>query len=270
MTRSSVAKAIQIALYGLATPGLGVAQDQAAQAASEPAVQSELEEIVVSARKYRPKDQTSASGLRLDLIDTPQSISVISQEMMDLAGVRSAYEAVDMVPGVNRQGTGFGSEFLMIRGQELANPRINGIDAYSASYLDSYATERLEIVRGPATVLYGVTGSFGGEINQVLKSPSSAFSGDIGVEAGDFDRQRIEADMGGAIPGTDGKLKVRAVGAYSDCGHVSGPGPADEQHRQAGDGGRHLQFFAVHVIHAPCLPAGARPGRLRRMHARGG
>ncbi len=216
MTRSSIAKAIQIALYGLTTPfGLVVAQEQTA---SDSSAQSELQEVVVSARKFRPKDQTSASGLRLDLIDTPQSISVISQEMMDLAGVRSAYEAVDMVPGVHREGTGFGSEFLLVRGQELVNPRINGINAYSASYLDSYATERLEIVRGPATVLYGVTASFGGEINQVLKSPSATFGGDIGIEAGDFDRKRFEADMTGAIPGTDGKLKVRALGSYSDAG----------------------------------------------------
>ncbi len=216
MTRLSITRAIRIALCGLAGPALAVAQEQPAPATSGPAVLDE--EIVVQAKRYRPKDQTSATGLRLDLIDTPQSISVISQEMMDLAGVRSAYEAAEMVPGVARQGTGFGTENLIIRGQDAGNPRINGIAAYSSSYLDAYATERLEIVRGPATVLYGVTASFGGEVNQVLKSPSANFSGDIGFEAGDFDRQRIEADVTGAIPGTDGRLKVRALGAYSDAG----------------------------------------------------
>ena len=216
MKRLSIARAIRIALCGLAGPALAVAQEQPAPATSEPAVLDE--EIVVQAKRYRPKDQTSATGLRLDLIDTPQSISVISQEMMDLAGVRSAYEAVDMVPGVHRQGTGFGGEFLIIRGQDAGAPRVNGIAAYSPSYLDAYATERLEIVRGPATVLYGVTASFGGEVNQVLKAPSANFSGNIGLEAGDFDRQRFEADVTGAIPGTDGKLKVRALGAYSDAG----------------------------------------------------
>ena len=218
MARSNVATAIRIALCGLTAPALAVAQEQPAPGSSEPAVQDETEEVVVQAKRYRPKDQTTATGLRLDLIDTPQSISVISEEMMDLAGVRSAYEAAEMVPGVNRQGTGFGSEFLIIRGQDAGDPRINGIDAYSASYLDAYATERLEIVRGPATVLYGVTASFGGEVNQVLKSPSANFSGNIGIEAGDFDRQRFEADVTGAIPGTDGRLKVRAAGAYTDAG----------------------------------------------------
>ena len=218
MARSNVATAIRIALCGLTAPALAVAQEQPAPGSLEPAVQDETEEVVVQAKRYRPKDQTTATGLRLDLIDTPQSISVISEEMMDLAGVRSAYEAAEMVPGVNRQGSGFGSEFLIIRGQDAGDPRINGIDAYSASYLDAYATERLEIVRGPATVLYGVTASFGGEVNQVLKSPSANFSGNIGIEAGDFDRQRFEADVTGAIPGTDGRLKVRAAGAYTDAG----------------------------------------------------
>jgi outer membrane receptor for ferric coprogen and ferric-rhodotorulic acid len=220
MARSGVADAIRIALCGLTAPVLAVAQEQPtpAPAPSQAASLEETEEVIVQAKRYRPKDQTTATGLRLDLIDTPQSISVISEEMMDLAGVRSAYEAVDMVPGVHRQGTGFGSEFLIIRGQDAGDPRINGIDAYSASYLDAYATERLEIVRGPATVLYGVTASFGGEVNQVLKSPTREFAADIGFEAGDFDRQRFEADVGGAVPGTDGRLRLRAVGAYTDAG----------------------------------------------------
>src|SRR5688500_14026148 len=101
----TIANAIRIALCGLTAPVLAVAQEQPAPAPSEPSAAEETEEVVVQAKRYRPKDQTSATGLRLDLIDTPQSISVVSQEMMDLVGVRSAYEAAEMVPGVNRQGT---------------------------------------------------------------------------------------------------------------------------------------------------------------------
>jgi iron complex outermembrane receptor protein len=216
MQRSSIARAIRFALYGLVAPGLAIGQDQDVQAETD----DELQEIVVygQAKKYRPEDQTSATGLRLNLIDTPQSISVISREMLDVAGGRSAYEAVDMVPGVHKGGQGFASESLLIRGQSAGAPRINGIDAYSSTYLDSYALERLEVVRGPATVLYGVTGSFGGEMNQILKSADETAAGSFGFEAGDFDRLRFEADIGGAIPGTDERLKARFVGAYSDAG----------------------------------------------------
>lgn len=186
----------------------------------EATIDEEVEEVVVygQAKRYRPEDQTSATGLRLALIDTPQSISVISREMLDVAGGRSAYDAVDMVPGVHKAGQGFATEALQIRGQSAGAPRINGIDAYSSSYLDDAALERLEIVRGPATVVYGVTGSFGGEINQILKSATDDGRAAFGFEAGDFDRLRFEADVGGAVPGTDGRLKARFVGAYTDAG----------------------------------------------------
>lgn len=214
MQRSSISKAVRCALYGLAVPGLAVGQD------TQSAAGQEVEEVVVygQAKRYRPEDQTSATGLRLSLIDTPQSISVISREMLDISGARSAYEAVDMVPGVHKSGQGFATETVRIRGQENGSPRINGIDAYSSTFLDGYALERLEIVRGPATALYGVTGSFGGEINQILKSAGSTVSGNAGFEAGDFDRMRFEADIGGPVGGTDGRLKVRVAGAYADSG----------------------------------------------------
>ena len=221
MPRSNIAKAIRFALYGLAAPGLAMGQDQVSQDQDvQASTGDELQEIVVygQAKQYRPDDQTSATGLRLNLIDTPQSISVISREMLDMAGGRSAYEAADMVPGVHKSGQGFASEALQIRGQSAGAPRINGIDAYSSTYLDSYALERLEVVRGPATVLYGVTGSFGGEMNQILKAASDTGQAGFGIEAGDFDRLRFEADLGGPIPGTNERLKARFVGAYTDAG----------------------------------------------------
>jgi iron complex outermembrane recepter protein len=221
MRKLSIPTAIRFALYGLAAPGLAMgqdsqSQDQDAQTVSE----DELEEVVVygQAKRYRPEDQTSATGLRLNLVDTPQSISVISREMLDVVGGRSGYEALDMVPGAHKAGQGFASESIRIRGQSPGSPRINGIRAYSSTLLDSYALERLEVVRGPATVVYGVTGSFGGAINQILKSADDTSQAGFGFEAGDFDRMRFEADVGGPIPGTDERLKARFVGSYTDSG----------------------------------------------------
>ena len=84
------------------------------------------------------------------------------------------------------------------------------------SMLDSYLTERLEVVRGPATVLYGVTGAFGGEINQILKKPQSDFKAEIGMMAGSFEEVRYRGDVTGSVPGTDDRLKLRAAGQYWD------------------------------------------------------
>src|ERR1700682_1357409 len=68
--------------------------------------ENELEAIVVRgvALKYRPEDQTSATGLALPLIDTPQAITVLTSNMLDVLDAQSVYGATDLIPGVNRDG----------------------------------------------------------------------------------------------------------------------------------------------------------------------
>ncbi len=154
----------------------------------------------------------------MKVIDTPQSISVISEEMLEAIEAKSAYDAMELIPGVHQDGTGYGGEFLTIRGQENTEPRINGMNANTYAFVDAFLLERLEVVRGPATVLYGVTGAFGGEINQILKKPEDGFNATFGFIGGSFESLRYHADLTGAVPGTDDRLKVRLVGSYSDYG----------------------------------------------------
>lgn len=201
-----------------ATPGIATVHAQQVPVAQQ------LEDVMVygKAETYRPEDQTTATGLRMQLVDTPQSISVVSEDMLKIFNEQTAYNAVDLIPGASQGGQAFGLDRIYLRGQLLGDPRINGINTSSSAgteYLDSFALERVEVVRGPATVLYGVTGAFGGEINQVLKRPQAAFHADVGFKDGDngFGR-RVEADVTGAVPGTDDRLKLRMVAAYTKYG----------------------------------------------------
>lgn len=203
---------VSIAVRTALVAASGVA---AAQAQNAPPDQ-DLQEVVVEA-KYRPDDQTVATGLRLKLVETPQSISVVSQEMLKQFNAASAYDAANMIPGVSQGAQAFGEERLLVRGQ-TPEGRINGVNMLLEQWVDAYALDRIEVVRGPATVLYGVTGEFGGEINQVLKKPTSDFHADFEFKSGDFMRRRIEGDVSGPVPDTDGRLKVRVVGAYSNSG----------------------------------------------------
>jgi iron complex outermembrane receptor protein len=154
----------------------------------------------------------------MNLIDTPQSISVVTDEMLKLFDAQSPYNAVDMVPGASQGSNGYGFERIYLRGQYLNEPRVDGINNQTLQYVDSYALERVEIVRGPATVLYGITGAFGGELNQILKSPTDTFQGNFGVHGGDFALHRYEGDISGPVPGTDDRLKARLLGSYSTYG----------------------------------------------------
>ncbi|MDZ7669335.1 MAG: TonB-dependent receptor plug domain-containing protein [Gammaproteobacteria bacterium] len=152
-----------------------------------------IEEMVVRgvARKYRPDEQTSATGLRMSLVETPQAVSVVTPEMMKTINADSAYEATDLVPGVQRSGYGFGLSQIVMRGVFNLTRRINSIRLDNPiSQLRGYAAERTEVVRGPATAIYGVTGSFGGEINSILKQASPDTRMQFGSEVGSYDAHK--------------------------------------------------------------------------------
>ena len=199
-----------------------VATQHSSDAMAADAVE-ELGEVTVTARHYRPDEQTTATGLSMQLIDTPQPISIITPEMMQVAGATSIYQATDLVPGLRRSGTGFGLDRFILRGNLLQEHRINGTNFNIWHSLEDYAFERVEVVRGPATALYGVTGSFGGEINQILKSPQRDFSAQVGYRGGNWSLHEWQADVTGAVPGTDDRLSARLVGLYRDSGEWVDP-----------------------------------------------
>ena len=188
------------------------------QTPSAPAIGSaaELSEVAVVARRIRPDDQTSATGLQLTLVETPQAITIVTPEMMRLVGATNIYQAADFVPGMTINGTGYGLDRIYMRGNRITSHRINGSRFSSLHSLDAFTMDRIEVVRGPATALYGVTGSFGGEINNILKRPQASFQSELGIEAGDYDRTRVEADLTGPIAGD--RLTGRIVGTYMDYG----------------------------------------------------
>lgn len=182
---------------------------------------SAVTEVVVRgiAQKYRPETQTSATGLELKVADTPQSISVVTGTMMDVIGAASIYSATDLVPGAIHSGSGFGLDRIQLRGIDNAYERVNGIELTAFNYyLEGFALDRVEVVRGPATALYGVTGSFGGEINSILKRPLASTRVQVGLLEGSFDSRSYTLDVTGQVPGTDGALAGRLVAKYDDYG----------------------------------------------------
>lgn len=207
----------------LASAGLAVTQSpasvaQSADIAMAPA--SRMEEVVVRgvAKQYRPQDQDSATGLQMSLVDTPQAVSVITDEMLKTINAKSAYEATDLVPGVQRSGFGFGLEQIVMRGVFNSTQRVNEILlGNDLTSVDSYALERLEIVRGPATAIYGVTGSFGGEINSILKKPERVFALEVGGEVGSYDTSEVFVDVTGPL-NEAGTVAGRLAGRYREFG----------------------------------------------------
>ncbi len=208
----------------LASTALVSAGAASAQPQPAPVAQADrsgpIEEIVVRgvARQFRPQEQDSATGLRMSLVETPQAVSVVTPEMMDTINADSAYEATDLVPGVQRSGFGFGLEQIVMRGVFNTRHRVNDILLGNGfTSVEGYALDRLEIVRGPATAVYGVTGSFGGEINNILKRPRRVFEAEVGGEVGSYDSHNVFADITGPL-NDEGTIAGRLVVKYDQYG----------------------------------------------------
>ena len=139
----------------------------------------------------------SATGTKTDtpLLEVPQSISVIGREEMEARGVQNIMDAVRYTPGVTVNNWGFdprGIDWILMRGFDTT-AGISGyrdglvMPAYSVS--EPYGLERIEVLRGPASVVFG-QGDAGGIINRVSKMPSNTPVREVELSYGTFQRKK--------------------------------------------------------------------------------
>ncbi|MBD3647727.1 MAG: TonB-dependent receptor, partial [Pseudomonadales bacterium] len=163
-------------------------------------------------------EQAGAPWLHKARSERPEPVSVLTPEMMGTINAESAYQATDLVPNVQRSGYGFGLQQVVMRGVFNLSRRVNSIELDNpVTSIRSYAVERTEFVRGPATAIYGVTGSFGGEINAILKKPRAKFGMQMGAEVGSYDSHQLSFDVTGPL-NDDGSVAGRLVVDYEQYG----------------------------------------------------
>ena len=163
------------------------------------------EDIVVTGTK--PRD-TAASGTKSDLplAETPQSISVVTGEDIRQLGLQNLNQALRFVPGVTPETRGSSAEVydqFKLRGFD-APVFLDGLKqfgsptGYAAPQVDVSRIDRFEVVKGPASVLYGQS-SPGGLVAMSSKLPVAVpLYGAIEGTYGTFDLYRIDADLGGS------------------------------------------------------------------------
>lgn len=170
----------------------------------------QLEKIDVSAEKENnfslPLDAIASSGSRLGLTsrELPASLSIVTQEMMLLRGLRTAVEAVESTVGMTG-GTQFGSiPNYSTRGFGGNNVSIlrDGIRQNTASQssrtVDSFILDRIEVLKGPDGLMFG-EGAIGGAVNYLSKSPSDTFRGDAVASLGPWGSYRLGIGAGGPL-----------------------------------------------------------------------
>lgn len=167
---------------------------------------------------------TSGTGTKTDtpLNQTAQSISVVSAERVRDQGVSSVQETLRYVPGVFAEPGGVDSrnDYFKIRGQDpniyLDGTRVNNRNNFNEWRVDPYMLERIEVFRGPASVLYGDT-STAGLVNLISKRPRAEQASEIGVSFDNFGRKQVQMDSTGKVT-KDGEWLYRFVGLFRDSG----------------------------------------------------
>lgn len=168
----------------------------------------------------------SGTGTKTDtpLIETPQSVSVVTAEQMKAINATSVTAALGYTPGVSAQSPAFTRmvDDVMIRGFNVASGDTgmlrDGMKLQSNVYDGSqepYGLERVEVLRGPSSILYGQL-SPGGVVNAVTKRPTLTPLHEINLEYGSYDRKQVSADLGGPLT-ADGAFSYRLTGLVRDA-----------------------------------------------------
>ena len=165
----------------------------------------------------------SLSGTKTDtaLIETPQSISIVTKDQMRAQNAESLNQILRYSAAVipeTRGATASRLDQLTIRGFSPAT-YLDGLRMPSSRdalpQKDAFDLERVEVLRGPASVLYG-QGTPSGVINMVSKRPMDTPFHEIGVEYGTFNKKRTTFDLSGPLD-DQGVYSYRVAGLYDEA-----------------------------------------------------
>ena len=165
---------------------------------------------------YTESQAITATKMNVPLLDVPQSVAVVNNQLLRAQGARSVEEALRNVPGVSVQLGEGRRDHVSIRGFSALNDQyVDGVRDDSPYYRDLSSVERYEVLKGPGAVLYG-RGSAGGIINRVMKRAEIAQPAnmELATTFGSYGQKRTSTDMGSSF--FNDKLALRLTGAYED------------------------------------------------------
>lgn len=157
-----------------------------------------------------------STGTKVPILlrDVPQTVSVVTRQQLSDQNALSLQDALRYTPGVSMaMGDGQRDE-VRIRGfNALADQYVDGLRDDSYYYRDTSNIERVEVLQGPASVLYG-RGSPGGLVNRITKKPLAEPFNQVGVTLGSAGQRRAEFDLG--TKSQNDFARFRITGAVED------------------------------------------------------
>ncbi len=202
------------------------AQAQAADKSPEAANAGTLGTVVVSGQKdrlgtsgkasIRATETTIGKG-KQKLRDIPQSVTVVTEKLLDDRHIDTVKEALKNTAGVTFLAAENGEEDIRLRGFSLAQTGdifVDGMRDPAFYDRDTFNLDRMEVLRGSASMLFG-RGSTGGAINQVSKLPRLMDEGEVDVALGSWNYKRATVDVNKAV-GESTAIRVTGMATKAD------------------------------------------------------
>ncbi|QDV08153.1 Ferrichrome-iron receptor precursor [Planctomycetes bacterium Poly30] len=179
----------------------------------------DLEPTVVRPKEragYRTDTASAGTRTSVPLRETPLSVQVIPEELVQDQAVwrlKDTYRNVSGVQPSKTEGFALTFENAFVRGFEQ-RPYLDGGRTWGLGPVDVAGLESLEVLKGPASLLYGALEP-GGVINLVPKTPRFSPRHNMSITAGSYDFYRATFDTTGPL-GNDENLAYRIAGAVQD------------------------------------------------------
>ena len=205
-------------LPGLMLPSLlhaqnGAVDPSASSSSDERIILTPFEVSADKVGQYQASEATSGGRVRADLFSETQSISVITNALIQDSGATDLLSATQLLAGVSNNSQPF-IDRLSIRGFQVNNA--GSVDGFflpaTGTKMDPVEFERIELVRGPSAILSPV-GSPGGTMNLVTKVAQFADFGSATAELGRFNTNRGDIDLNRLVRPD---LAFRVVGGYEN------------------------------------------------------
>jgi catecholate siderophore receptor len=168
---------------------------------------------VVAVDGYQTEAIASATKTLTPLRDTPQSISVVTQEQIKDQSFQSVSDIVNYIPGISSHQGENNRDQLVLRGNSTsADFYLNGVRDDVQYYRDLYNVDRVEALKGPNAMIFG-RGGGGGVINRVSKEAEFAALREFTFQGGSYRNRRVTGDFGQPL---SNKVAFRLNGVYEN------------------------------------------------------
>ncbi|HEV8241689.1 MAG TPA: TonB-dependent siderophore receptor [Thermoanaerobaculia bacterium] len=180
------------------------------------AVTAVRESITVEAEPgYRLSTLSSATRTPTPLRDVPQSVTVVTRQLMQDQLMTNIGDVVRYLPGISLHQGENNRDQVVIRGNSSsADFFVDGVRDDVQYYRDLYNLDRVEALKGPNAMIFG-RGGGGGVINRVTKQAAFGAAREVTLQGGSFDGRRVTADVDQQLSDA---LALRVNGVFEDSG----------------------------------------------------